>query len=283
MPKLTDFITTKKSTWCAGCGNFGIWAAIKQTFVELNIEPHQAVNIFDIGCNGNGCNWFRCYGFHSLHGRVLPVAVGIKLANPKLKVMAISGDGGALGEGGNHFMHTCRTNVDMTYIIHNNQLYSLTTGQMSPESAQGMKTKSTPQGNPLVQLNHLQIAISVGATFVARAYAFDMQELTRILKAAIEHKGFSIVDILQPCVTLNLINTSSWYTDHMKKLDDTWDPANKEKAIQISGSWDKGIPVGIIYKEERPTLEDSYSLNTKEPLTQQVHAYDVRELLKEFA
>lgn len=283
MSKLTDFNTTQKNTWCAGCGNFGIWSGVKQAYVDLNIDPHEVANVFDIGCNGNGCNWFRCYAFHSLHGRVLPVALGIRLANPKLKVMAFSGDGGALGEGGNHFMHTCRTNIDMTYVIHNNQLYSLTTGQMSPESAQGMKTKSSPQGNPMVQLNHLQIAISAGATFVARAYAFDTKELTRILKAAIEHKGFSVVDVLQPCVTLNLVNTSSWYTEHMKKLDDTWDPTNKEKAIQITGSWDNGIPVGIIYKEERPTLEEKYGLMEKVSLVDQVKQYDVKELLKEFA
>ena len=141
-----DFITNVKPTWCPGCGNFGIWTALRQALAELGLEPHQVVMTFDIGCCGNGANWHQVYGFHSLHGRPLPVAYAVKLANHDLKVIAISGDGGGYGEGGNHFLHTCRGNIDITYIIHNNHRYSLTTGQSSPTSEHGAKTKSTPDG-----------------------------------------------------------------------------------------------------------------------------------------
>ena len=281
--KIADFNTTQKPTWCPGCGNFGIYIALKNALIELNIAPPELLNVYDIGCSGNGSNWFRSYGFHSLHGRVLPVAIGAKLANKNLNVMAFSGDGGALGEGGNHFMHCCRTNIDITYVIHNNLIYSLTTGQMSPASEQGLKTKSSPEGNPFLQLKHLQIAISAGATFVARGFADDIPGLTKIFVASIKHKGFAIVDVLQPCVTLNLANTREWYQKHTKKIDSSWDTHNKEKALLLGGNWDGGIPLGIIYEEERPTLEEILPALAGAPLIDQVRKYDVSELIKDFS
>lgn len=226
----------------------------------------------------------RTYGYHSLHGRSLPLAIGIKMGNHQLNVMSFAGDGGALGEGGNHFMHACRTNIDLTFVIHNNQLYSLTTGQMAPSSEEGMKTKTSPQGDPLAQLKHLQVAISAGATFVARGYADDIPLLTQLFIAAIKHKGFSVLDIIQPCPTFNVYNTREWYQKHLKKLEPKiWDSHNKEKALAIAGNWSEGIPIGVIYEEKRPTLHEKIPALSGEPLVSQVKKYDVRELLKDFS
>lgn len=279
---VSDFTTPHKPTWCSGCGNFGIWASLRRALVELGLGPHEVLAVYDIGCCGNGSNWFRSYGFHSLHGRALPLAVGARLGNHKLKVMAFAGDGGALGEGGNHFIHTCRTNIDLTYFIHDNQLYSLTTGQASPTSQKGMETKSTPQGTALGQLYPLQLAISAGATFVARGFADDLQGLTELMRMAIEHKGFAVLDILQPCPTFNLINTREWYGKYIKKLtQDNWDASNKDKALILAGNWHDFIPVGVLYQEARPTLEESLPALSGEPLVNQVITRDVSDLLEE--
>lgn len=279
---VSDFTSSYKPTWCPGCGNFGIWASLRRALVELGLGPHEVLAVYDIGCCGNGSNWFRSYGFHSLHGRALPLAVGARLGNHKLKVMAFAGDGGALGEGGNHFIHTCRTNIDLTYFIHDNQLYSLTTGQASPTSQKGMETKSTPQGTALGQLYPLQLAISAGATFVARGFADDLQGLTELMLMAIEHKGFAVLDILQPCPTFNLINTREWYGKYIKKLtQDNWDASNKNKALILAGNWHDFIPVGILYQEARPTLEESLPALSGEPLISQVKEYDIMNLLEE--
>lgn len=282
MSTVQDFTTPYKPTWCSGCGNFGIWASLRRALVGLSCEPHEVLNVYDIGCCGNGSNWFRSYGYHSLHGRALPLAIGARLSNHKLRVLTFAGDGGALGEGGNHFMHSCRTNIDITYFLHDNQLYSLTTGQASPTSQKGMETKSTPSGVSLQELHPLQIAISAGATFVARGYADDLKGLTELMKAAILHKGFAVLDILQPCPTFNFTNTREWYNTYMKKLTaENWDFTNKDKALILAGNWKDFIPVGILYQEERQTLEESLPALSGEPLVNQVKEYDVKELVDE--
>lgn len=280
---LADYTTPYIPTWCPGCGDFGIWAALKKAYIEMQLPPHKVLHVYDIGCSGNGSNWFRSYAFHSLHGRSLPAAVGAKLANHELTVLAFAGDGGAYGEGGNHFIHTCRTNIDLVYVIHDNQLYSLTTGQASPTSDEGMKTKSTPEGDVQQSLRPLQLAISCGATFVARGYSDDMAGLSKIFIEAIKHRGFAVVDVLQPCVTFNLINTREWYVKHTKKLDDTgWDPSNKDKAFLEAGNWNDKIPIGVLYKEEKLTFEDHQNALKQGALITQVKKYDVSELVEEF-
>ncbi len=279
---VSDFTTPYRPTWCPGCGNFGIWASLRRALVEMNIAPHDFLCVYDIGCSGNGSNWFRSYGYHSLHGRALPLAMGVRLANHKLRVLAFAGDGGGFGEGGNHFLHTCRSNIDMSYIVHDNQLYSLTTGQASPTSEKGMETKSTPSGVAMQQLRPLQLAISAGATFVARGYADDLKLLTELMIAAIKHKGFAVLDILQPCPTFNFDNTREWYGKHMKKLTaENWDPKNKDKAMILAGNWQDFIPVGIIYQEQRQTLEESLPVLAGEPLVRQVQKMDVKSLVEE--
>ncbi len=278
-----DFVTPIKPTWCAGCGNFGIWTALRQAFAELGLEPHQIAMVFDIGCCGNGANWHNVYGFHSLHGRVLPVAYGIKLTNQKLKVIAVSGDGGGYGEGGNHFIHTCRGNVDITYIIHNNHRYSLTTGQSSPTSEEGAKTKSTPFGLIEKPFNGLQVAITCGATFVAQGYADEVSHLKEIFKKAITHRGFALVDVLQPCVIFNDKDIREQYRKKTYKLEESdYQPVDKSKAYELAGLKEK-LPIGILYQEQRPVYGEHLPQLKNLPLVEQpIGGINLAEFLKEF-
>lgn len=279
-----DFMTLIKPTWCVGCGDFGIWTALRQALAELGREPHQVAMVFDIGCCGNGANWHRVYGFHSLHGRVLPVAAAAKLANHELTVIGVSGDGGGYGEGGNHFIHTCRGNHDLTYIIHNNQMYSLTTGQSSPMTDQNTKTKSTPDGQIEVHFSPLQTAIANGATFVARGFADDVPHLKDLIKKAISHKGFSLIDILQPCVTLNKINTREWYRQRIYKLESTgWKADNKDTALVKAGEWGAKIPIGIFYQVQQRAYHEFLPQLKEKPLVKiEVAKKEIVDLLKEF-
>lgn len=278
-----DFMTSVKPTWCPGCGDFGIYTALRQALAELSLEPHQVVMTFDIGCCGNGVNWHNVYGFHSLHGRPLPVAFAIKLVNHDLKVIAVSGDGGGYGEGTNHFIHTCRGNIDVTYIIHNNHRYSLTTGQASPTTKQGVETKSTPDGLIETPFNGLQVAITCGATFVAQGYADETAHLKEILKQAITHKGFSLIDVLQPCVIFNAKDIRTQYRDKTYKLEETsYKPTDKNKAYLKAGEIDK-LPIGILYQEDRPSYESQLPQIAKQPLVKQVvKKGDISGLLKGF-
>ncbi len=282
--KETEFLTPIKPTWCAGCGNFGIWAALKKALAELGIAPHKAVMVFDIGCTGNSANWYKTYGFHSLHGRTLPVAFGVHLANNKLKVIAIGGEGGVYGEGGNHFLHICRANPDITIIVSNNQLYSLTTGQATPTTPQGTKTKSTPQGVIETMLNPLEIAVSAGASFVSRGYADEIVHLTDLFKKAIAHKGLSLVDVLSPCVTLNKTQTREWYKKRIYKLEENvYDSADKKQALAKGGEWDEKIPIGVIYKENKPTYADNLpQVKDKTLAEQEILPDDVLKFIKKF-
>jgi 2-oxoglutarate ferredoxin oxidoreductase subunit beta len=301
--KETDFLTPVKPTWCAGCGNFGIWAALKKALAELGIPPHKAVTIFDIGCTGNSVNWYKTYGFHSLHGRTLPVAFGIHLANNKLKVIAIGGEGGVYGEGGNHFLHICRANPDIALIVSNNQLYSLTTGQATPTTPRGTKTKSTPQGVIETMLNPLQIAVSAGASFVSRGYADEISHLTDLFKKALTHKGLALVDVLSPCVTLNKVQTRDWYKKRIYRLspsviptgdvpkgqrspaggEEGYDFADKNQALAKAGEWAEKIPIGVIYKEDKPTYEDNLPQIKEKILTEQkIMPENVLRFIKKF-
>ena len=278
-----DFASKITPTWCPGCGNFGIAVALRQAFAELGLESHQIVMCFDIGCCGNGANYFNLYGYHSLHGRPLPVAFGIKLANHDLKVVAISGDGGGYGEGGNHFLHTCRGNIDITYIIHNNHRYSLTTGQASPTTPHGEKTKSTPNGLIEYPLNGPQLAITLGATFVAQGYADEVAHLKELFKKAIAHPGFSLVDVMQPCVIFNDKNVREVYRQKVYKLEGTdYKTDNKIEAYQKAGETEK-LPIGVIYEEIRPTYEAQLIQLDSMPLVKQpTKVQEISELFQEF-
>lgn len=283
MAKEADFMTNVKSTWCPGCGNFGIYTALRQAFAELGLEPHQVVMSFDIGCCGNGANWHKVYGFHSLHGRPLPVAYAVKLANHDLKVIAISGDGGGYGEGGNHFVHTCRGNIDITYIIHNNHRYSLTTGQASPTTEHNEKTKSTPDGLIEYPLHGMQIAITAGATFVAQGYSDEVKHLKELFIKAISHPGFALVDVLQPCVIFNEKNIREIYRQKVYKLEEAGYKADDKLEAYKKAAETEKLPIGVLYQEIRPTYENQLPQLAKMPLVKQpVKKGDISELLAEF-
>src|SRR5208283_4710807 len=217
---VAEYNVKERSQWCPGCGNFGLMAALKGALAELDIATHNTVISSGIGCSGKMPHYVNCYGFEGLHGRTLPVASGIKLANHKLNVLAIGGDGDGYGIGSAHFMHIMRRNYDLTYIVHDNQIYGLTTGQASPTSQPGMKTKTTPYGVVETPFNPLASAISGGATFVARSFAGDMVHLKETLKQAIAHRGFALVDVFQPCVTFNKLNTYEFFMKRAYKLQD---------------------------------------------------------------
>lgn len=284
MLTVKDYTTSIKPTWCPGCGNFGIWTAVRTALAELNLPPHQVAVVFDIGCAGNSCNWYNCYGFHSLHGRILPVTFGAKLANHKLTVLAVAGDGGAYGEGGNHFLHACRANPDIKLLVSNNQLYSLTTGQAGPTTELGTITKSTPEGVIEQPLNPLQVAIAAGATFVARGFSDGLPHLTTLIKQAILHRGFALVDILQSCVTLNKVNTREWYQARVYKLEESdYRPGDKNKALAKAGERGDKIPIGLFYQETKPTYTEQIPALARAPLVSQpVRVKKISGLLQEF-
>ncbi len=268
-------------TWCPGCGDYGIWASLKEALVKLGLEADQFVIVFGIGCSGNMNDFIKCYGFHSLHGRAIPTAKGINLANHKLPIIVIGGDGDLYGEGGNHFLHACRGNFNITVIIHNNEVYGLTTGQVSPTAHKGQPSKSTPSGIIEVPVNPLSLAISQGATFVAQGFAGDIPELTRIMVEAVKHKGFSIVNVLQPCVTFNKNHSYQWYRERVYKLDSSYDKAKIEEAIGKAMETEK-LATGIIYQVSKSTYDENLPQLKKEPLIGKSLKVEIKNLLEEF-
>src|SRR5713226_7783307 len=221
-PRLTvkDLKGKVDPDWCPGCGDFGVLSALKQAIAELGLRPHEVMTISGIGCSSNLPGYINTYGMHTLHGRALAVATGAALANHEMKVVVTGGDGDGFGIGGNHFLHTMRRNVDLTYIVMDNQIYGLTTGQTSPTSVKGMKTKSTPYGNVENPINPVPLAMVGGAINVARGFSGKQKHLVELLKGAIQHKGFSLVDVFSPCVTYNKDNTYQWFNPRIKLLDE---------------------------------------------------------------
>jgi len=269
--------------WCPGCGNFGILNALKDALVELEIAPKNLVIVSGIGQAGKTPHYLSCNFFNGLHGRALPPATGIKAANPNLTVIAEGGDGDMYGEGGNHFIHTIRRNPDITNIVHNNMVYALTKGQASPTSGEGFKTPIQVDGVFEEPFNPIAVAISLGASFVARAFSADMDKTKEIIKKAILHKGYALVDIFQPCISFNKINTFKWFKDHTYYLEDNYNPQDKVEAFRRSLETEK-FPLGIFYiNDKKKTFEDNlpaYSLN-KEPLyKRQVDFNKLKSLVK---
>jgi 2-oxoglutarate ferredoxin oxidoreductase subunit beta len=267
MVTLADY-SGLEPAWCPGCGNFGILKALNQALVELEIEPHQLLMVSGIGQAGKLPHYSRGNIFNSLHGRSVPPAIGAKIANPELVVIAVSGDGDAYGEGGNHFLHTARRNHDITYMVHNNQVYGLTKGQTSPTSDLGFITKTTPYGaSP--PINPIAIAIAAGATFVARGFAGNVDHLAGLIKSGIQHRGFAIIDILQPCVSFNHKNTYSWYRERVYQLGEDYDPSNQLVVLEKAQEWGDRIPIGVIYQVSQPTFEEQIPALKNGPLVSQ--------------
>ncbi len=282
MPALEDY-KGQTPAWCPGCGNFGILKAFKDAMVELDREPHQFTIVSGIGQAGKFPHYIKCNTFNGLHGRSLPVATGIKLTNHEMLVIAVAGDGDCYGEGGNHLMHAMRRNINVKLFVHDNQIYGLTKGQPSPTSMEGMVTKNQPFGVFSEQLNPVALAIALDCSFVARGFAGDTGHLKELIKAAILHKGFSLVDILQPCVIFNKINTYEWYRQRVYKIEPEYDPEDKIEAFRKALEWGERIPLGIIYKNHRPILEERIPVIREKPLVKQT--FDSSKLeatLKEF-
>lgn len=272
-----------KPAWCPGCGNFGILRALNRALIEMEIAPHQVLLVSGIGQAGKLPHYTRGNVFNSLHGRPVPPAIGAKIANSELIVIAISGDGDAYGEGGNHFIHAARRNHDITYLVHNNQIYGLTKGQASPTSDVGFITKTTPYG-AASPVNPIALAIVSGASFVGRGFAGDIDHLSNLIKKGITHRGFALIDILQPCISFNHKNTFQWYRQRIYKLEDErYNPSDKKAALEKALIWGEEIPIGIIYEENLPVYEDQLPALGDGPLVKQ--KFDLRrveKLLAEF-
>ena len=281
MPTIDNY-TGQIPSWCPGCGNFSILNAVKHAFVELGLSPHQVLIVSGIGQSGKLPHYMRCNTFNGLHGRTLPVATGAKLANHELAVVAVAGDGDCYGEGGNHLIHTIRRNPDITVLVHNNQIYGLTKGQASPTTETGMATKLQPGGVVLSPFNPVTLAVSQNAGFVARGFSGEIPHLTELIKEAVNHRGFSIVDILQPCVTFNKLNTYSWYKERVYKLDANHNPEDMMQALEKGFEWGEKIPVGIIYKNSRPAFEEQISALKRGPLVRSGMSGNIEDAFNEF-
>jgi 2-oxoglutarate ferredoxin oxidoreductase subunit beta len=248
---------TYETAWCPGCGNFAILDCLKVALEQLGKNPSEVLVAAGIGQAAKTPQYISANAFCGLHGRALPAAVGAKIANEKLTVVIDTGDGDSYGEGGNHFIHNIRRNVDITHFVHDNQIYGLTKGQASPTSIIGLKTDIQTEGNFIEPINPILLAIASGAGFVARAFSGNKEHLTSMMKQAIEYKGYALVDILMPCVSFNKVNTFAWYNKRIYELDEGYDCSDKAAAMQKAMEFDDRIPIGILYKEPKNTYHDN--------------------------
>ncbi len=279
-------ISTLETAWCPGCGNFAILDAIKESLQELELNPNDVIIFGGIGQAAKTPQYLNVNGFSGLHGRALPPAIAAKISNHKMKVIVSTGDGDSYGEGGNHFIHNVRRNVDITHFVHDNQIYGLTKGQSSPTSNLGHVTDFTPDGVINQAMNPILTAISMGAGFVARAFTGDKEQLKDIMKQAIMHNGYALVDILQPCVTFNKVNTFAWYKKRVYKVDETdenYDCTDRLVAMKKSLEWGEKIPTGIIYREEKKSFTDNFSFLKENTLVSSTFDSGIiKEFINEF-
>ncbi len=266
-----------ETSWCPGCGNFGIVKSLKQAFVELELAPHEVMISSGIGQAAKTPHFLNCHMFNGLHGRSLPVAQGMKMANPEMTVICESGDGCSYGEGGNHFMAAIRRNLDITLLVHNNQIYGLTKGQASPTTQQGHVTKTQPDGSKSDGFNPVAVAIAMKAGFVARAFSGEPAHLVETIKAAVNHKGFSLVDIMQPCISFNKINTFAWYKERSYILEDH-DSSDWCAAMKRADEFPEKLPLGILYKNDKQPYETEGQLAKLE-----YERNDLKAVLQTFA
>ncbi len=280
--KPEDYNSNEKPTWCGGCGNFGLWLSVKKALNNLKLGADEVLIFYGIGCHGNTVSFANVNGFKALHGRAIPTAAGAKMANHKLPIMVLGGDGDTYGEGMNHFISAARSNHDITVVVHDNQIYGLTTGQASPTTLKGSKTKTTPEGKIEEPVNPITTAIAAGATFVARGFSGDTEFTAELIKKAVEHKGFAVVDVLQPCVTFNNLNTFRWFRERIYKLEGgNHNSSDKMAAMQKALETEK-LPFGIFYREEKPTYEEQTPAIKETPLTRHSMEVDKKRLLEEF-
>ena len=255
-----------ETAWCPGCGNFSIAKAVKQALVASNLKPHEVLFVSGIGQAAKAPHYLNANVFNGLHGRSLPVATGAKLSNLNLTVMVESGDGCNYGEGGNHLLAAIRRNVNITLLVHNNQVYGLTKGQASPTSDEGFVTKAQPQGAPSAAFNPITLAVAMRAGFVARGFAGMIDHLSELIQQGIAHHGFALIDILQPCVSFNTVNTFAWYKKRCSPMPAKYDPTNWDDAMKVSCQWGDKIPIGVIYQNDRLPFEDHFPVLAQGPL-----------------
>jgi 2-oxoglutarate ferredoxin oxidoreductase subunit beta len=255
-----------ETAWCPGCGNLSILKAVKQALVASQLKPHEVLFVSGIGQAAKSPHYLNANLFNGLHGRSLPVATGAKLANPKLSVIVESGDGCNYGEGGNHFLAAIRRNIDVTLLVHDNQVYGLTKGQASPTTQEGFVTKAQPEGVISAPFNPIAVAVAMQAGFVARGFAGSIDHLSELIQQGIAHRGLALVDVLQPCVSFNKVNTFAWYKDRCKPLPPTHDTTDWEKAMKVARQWGDEIPIGIIYRNERPSFDEQLPVLDQGPL-----------------
>jgi len=269
--------------WCPGCGNFPILKTFKEAMVELGIEPHRITMVSGIGQAAKFPHYTRCNTFNGLHGRSLPVATGIRLANHEMLVIAVTGDGDCYGEGGNHLMAAMRRNINVKLFVHNNQVYGLTKGQASPTTSEGTVTRNLPFGVVSGQFNPMALAVALDCSFAARGFAGDTEHLKELMKEAINHKGFALVDILQPCVSFNKVNTYDWYRQRVYRIEAGYDPGNRAAAFTRALEWGERIPTGVIFRNSRMTFEERTPAIAQKPLVKQTGgAAMIQTALKEF-
>ncbi|MGD8464049.1 MAG: 2-oxoacid:ferredoxin oxidoreductase subunit beta [Anaerolineae bacterium] len=285
--KVKDYAGPVKPTWCPGCGDYGILAAVKQGLVKAGLAPHEVLLVSGIGCGSKLPDYAKVNGFMTLHGRTLPVATGAKLGNHGLKVITVHGDGDGMGLGMGHFVHTARRNLDITDLLQNNQIYGLTKGQYSPTSDFGFVTKTSPDGAIEMAANPLALALTAGGTFLARGFAGDVKHLAGLIAEAVQHKGYALVDILQPCVTFNKKNTYDWYRERVYKLEETdYDPGDRVAAFEKALEWGDRIPLGVLYRTEMPTYEEQVAGLKAGPIAtrtlEKLSANEVESLRAEF-
>jgi len=272
MGNVKDFASPVRPTWCTGCGNFGIWNALKRALAQLDLAPHQVMLVSGIGCGSKLPDYTHANGYMSLHGRTVPVATGVKLANHGLKVICTHGDGDGYAEGLGHMMHAARRNIGLVDIVQDNRIYGLTKGQYSPTSHQGRVSKTSPWGAIELPVNPIALALSAGATFVSRSWSGDIDHLADTIARAIQHRGYALVDVFQPCVTFNRINSYDYYRPRVYKLQEEpgYDPTDQMAAFQRSQEWGDRIPIGIFYQiEDRLAYEEQVPALKAGPLVKQ--------------
>jgi 2-oxoglutarate/2-oxoacid ferredoxin oxidoreductase subunit beta len=277
MVDITDYDSSYENKWCPGCGNLDILAAMKQALAELSITPEKLLIVSGIGQAGKTPHFLNCNMFHGLHGRALPAATGAKIANHELTILVNSGDGDCFGEGGNHFLHAVRRNIDITLLVHNNRIYGLTKGQASPTSDQGTVTRLQHHGVISEAFNPLSVALALGAGFIARGFSGDPEHLGGVIREAIRHNGFSLIDILQPCVSFNHTNTFKWYKDRIYDANAKGHtPDSRDRAMKKALEWGDKIPIGILYRQEKPSFTDRIGALKGRPLISA--SYDAKRL-----
>lgn len=283
--KVKDYDLDRENTWCPGCGNFAIMDVLKKTLTDLELPPHKVLVVSGIGQAGKMPGHFLVNTLNVLHGRILPVATGVSLSDNRLKIIAVGGDGDGLAEGGNHLIHAARRNIDVTYMMHNNMIYGLTKGQASPTSGQGAQTPTTPYGNPSAGLNPVPLLLGLKASFVARSFSGNKEQLGNILKKAIQKPGFAFIDILQPCPSFNKVNTRAWFKKRVYDINEEGHkPDNLTEAFKIALEWGERIPTGVFFddRKERPDFRTALLDSQNQPLAEtELNPIDIADIMNE--